>query len=295
MKKWLLIGCSVFLTSCGGSSGGSGNDNFEPKNYDGIDLPVTFSSVETADDFYKKLYQYIYQYNGTVNNTARSNINTEKSAKAVSIRELQLVDSTSYGNCGGYMNMVGTIDDTTSEFDLEIDYSKYCDDDFYADGLVLGNGTLEDMTLIFQNTTYGKGISRFTISGSTTQKELTVIDRTTLTLITVDQQTLNLLMIDQDTNEQIQFENYIQITKKDFPYEKTENGTLYHSEYGRAEVETIESMIKSSYADRPSSGKLKFTGANSFAYITFYSSGYLVEVDTDGDGIINDNLLTSED
>lgn len=288
MKKKLLIAMlSIGLTACGGAATdgadntdstdtGSGdlNNNSGSSSgvYQGLTTKAIIDNVETAEIFVE-LYM-------EAEDIVDSDNFTPSSSQPSNSVPREALNETETGSCGGTLSINGEYDDEQGDFDITSIANDYDDCSMTMDGEYAMEGNWEDFTLTFDNFNMVDNNNDFNMTMDGTSRMVESNDVYTTTL--------NIEFAESISGEAIKYENLVStLDESSYPGEITITGNFYEKSRGYVTISTLEALTVGSY-DGPDGGKLKLSGDNSAAYITFYSSGYDIEVDTDNDGNIDE-------
>jgi hypothetical protein len=227
------------------------------------------------------------------------NIGTQMYIYCLSGKTVNVVDSIQEGSCGGNKILNGTIDALSGEFTGTLQYNDFCDD-VRTDGFTvngnaetagytdLATNTCKDYINTFKDLTYVLGDNSFSFNGRK------AINRK----ISPHGGFLSYVFTDNNTGISYWLKDWIlRHTHGEGYYENVSAfGRFYDPDYGYVELSIEEGILIYAEDDRPSSGKLVLTGAegtqggDTKIRITYLSATeYLVEADTNGDGVYDYN------
>jgi hypothetical protein len=197
------------------------------------------------------------------------------------------------GSCGGSSLGSLTIDDVTSDVYASIVFSKYCEGGVTLSGsmdfsLILDTASTDYglMTMNYNNVRVSDGVENVAMSGSMSF-DLMASDPTV---------TINLLMQDP-AGKVYKMQNFVITMVSDIDttgeyLDVSMEGRLYDPDYGYVDLSTTLPMRVYMTDDWPSSGVYVLTGeGGATVTLTASPSGYLADVDLDGDSTV-DNTLT---
>ena len=204
------------------------------------------------------------------------------------------VDETIEGFCGGTARIVGTIDDQTGFFDGTLTYNEYCEEIFSLDGVAefsghtdLASGNPFHYLYNFSDITLVTDEDSYTVSG---RKGFDFTDPQPEML-------MSFVFLDNNLLESYWLKDLILEFAEILDYFELNSaiGRFYDPEFGYVDL-SIEDTIQINDPDRwPVSGTMILTGVegtqggNTKARLNFLSATeFLVEADTDGDGLYND-------
>lgn len=307
MKKQFImmtvaIAAITLLNGCGGGGGSGTTSNVNPSykgnttqanlttnnakvlTVDAVGEVQNVSSVgvlnkvitETADT-----YPNIQQISNTLKNkvfTIYTKTTTDKNiAKTVAAS----AQTTEYGYNGSY-NAYITGNDTTGIFSGSITFNSYREFSYSPSfsGIATFNGSANTNTgdLINLNMTLSDihildGSESFTLNGT-----LGVTDNNNTSKLFI-----SMVMTDNTTAQTYWLKDFnIDITSNVM----TINGTYYDYTYGYVVISTVNPLYISTYSDSITAGQLLFNGSNGTkARLTYTSSGYILEVDANGNNV----------
>jgi|GEM_PF-5161372 len=224
----------------------------------------------------------------SINNTpqTRTLSSNNPPSSLANIKLARSVDDTVYGNCGGYLEYDGYYDNASDYIDVIANARDYCDDQQYFNGYFYLEGYGEysangsDLTVEFEDFNYDDnyyGVS-YTFNG---QSHLQDHYPTSLT-------TSNMVIQDYSLGRSYMLRNWQeQIDQSSDPETLFLSGELYDNREGYVIVSTLTPLIMGAY-NTPEAGQLRLRGSRSVAWVTFYSNGYLIEVDDNNDGFLDD-------
>ena len=199
------------------------------------------------------------------------------------------VDDTYVGLCGGYLDYVGFYDNQTDYIDVTARASNYCDNQqvyngyFYLEGYGEYSDYGYDLNIGFEAFNYRDdyyGVN-YTLNGQSRFQEAYPLFFTTSNMVIRDRQLRKTYML----------RNWQEVVDEGvYPENQTLSGELYDGSLGYVNISTIDPLVIGAY-DYPESGQLRLRGDRSVAWVTFYGSGYLIEVDANNDGYLDDEGL----
>jgi len=191
------------------------------------------------------------------------------------------------GQCGGSVTYDGTYDDETDYTDVEVAASNFCNDQQTLNGRLSIEGYSEALTINFN---YFNIRDEYLGSNATLNGRTEFIDNYPNYTVKAD-----IVIQDNQLNRLYMLKNWREtVDETTFTAQISVSGDLYESDKGYVTVSTLE-PIETNVDGYPESGKIKMMGDGSTAWVTFYSSSYLVEVDSDNDALIDDNNVYSYD
>lgn len=269
-KTILLTLIASTLSACGGG----GEESTTELVYEGSTAPATLTSTGQAND-YLSSYE---AFSGALDNPTDS-ASSVRSSYSASPKTLYSMDDQQIGECGGTLSYSGSYDDLYSYMDMDYFADDFCSYDVVLDGYFGRTGYDDDFTMtfnLFSMRDTGNGVN-ITLHGDVDYLESLNSTKTTT----------NLILKNNMNDQNFRFENWVEtVYTSSFPEELAVSGKLYHPINGYVAVTTLEAMTTDYYGD-PESGKIRLQGADSTAYITFYASSHLVEMDIDNDGSID--------
>jgi hypothetical protein len=296
------IALSVFISGCGSSNDGSmqytGNKNqatITADNAQSISEDVLVSSIDSKD--------LTPDVSGMTKGTGSlagprpckltsDVINLLKDAYDPSAKSSGTSESsdTVSGSCGGQLTYHRVLNIASGEFEISLDYSRYCDGEFSIDGKMEASGKLELLN--------GTNIVHYTMNVSFSRLAMTDDESVSRTLDGT---------IDMDGTE-TEYHLAVDIVEKDNNTDKTYwmndftidvtftlltltttldiQGRYYDYDNGYVDVNTSRTI---SIFGNPRSGELTIEGShNSSSILICASAYYTVQADTDGDGQYDD-------
>jgi hypothetical protein len=263
------------LSGCGGSSSGSSSGSTVDAEYTGISTPASLSTPAVASS-------YIVSYRGSSSAVGATQATpSNATSSSASTRTVQNIDDVAYGDCGGSLTVSGTVDDQTEYLDIYTVSNDFCNAGLTANGRLDIKGYLTDMNISLNGFTATSTEINTTVYGSVNYSENSPYITTTITAVVKD----NLL------NATYKLDNWTeQLNSGVYPNEQTISGKYYIDDMGYVTVSTLEALTLDYYGVADS-GKIQLNGKSSTAFVTFYSGSYLVEVDNDNDGSIDDSQV----
>lgn len=283
LRSSLIAIFATGLTACGG---GGGDSTSETSNttYSGLTEPASIDSPDTVST-------YVEIYQDTTNAAAgleslsfgTSTPASTSTLASISMKSKAASESAS-GSCGGSATL--TDNSTDSLVNLSIDANNFCEYDYddnrvTIDGFMSMSGTFEPMNMRVVLKEFSMSHPAYDVSTwMDGNMETTQTDQYIETFSTK-------LTVNSTTGD----ETYMVKDWKERYYSSSDEvvltGRMYHPTYGYVTVTTVENVQMDYYANNPISGVLLLQGANSSANVTFSSEGYYVEVDQNGDDIID--------
>ena len=312
--KFLLVVAT--LTACGGGGGGGGGNGIVPVTYNG-NTSAALVDISNAHDLARNSYEHSSSGTASVGafaaslsdphmlgqdsglpravNVIRSvlsmfeqvNVQAMTEANPVAKATVSVSDTLS-GSCGGSAKLTLSADDQTGVFSGRISYSNFCEmevvigGDMTVSGVIdLFWGSIESITLNFAAVrTQVQGAS-VTITGSIA---LSIPGSSAESL-------LNMVMRNDTTGFVYQLENMqVDVTSGAGYVDMTMEGRIYEPIQGYLDVTTVSAFRVYDGNNWPSSGELIGVGAvgglsgNTQVRFRAFTSTYLVEADTTGDG-----------
>jgi len=313
MKKLLLMLCvSVFsaslIVSCGGGGGGGGvpagitytgvttqaliDENnavdIVLETYEGVDttseLNVLGAVSENSSSVKNPLFVDISTYFQSVVYEIETSVGQNSAYMGAVITESDSIN----GSCGGNFSYTLTGDDQTGNFNGGLTFNNFCEEGITANGSIdlsgninLNTNEISYFEMTFTNINMTSGQKSISLNGSmdfNLQSSPIVM-------------TFSFTYKDNNLNKTFKYEN--------FAYEYTEgvgfvdmtfSGRFYYHDYGYVDIVT-ESPLRTNGSDfYPSSGSVIFMGeSGTKARLNVSnSSSFIVEADTDGDGLYDD-------
>lgn len=285
MKKSLLRTSIITLLSgnliaCGGGGGGS-DDTASSIAYTGSTAPASLNSPVIASNYISTYTSY----SSTSSTTTLSSPASSSTASTSTTASIQSISETLNGECGGSMKITGTGDNTTGYIDVDVTSNDYCNYGIIGDGNMSMKGYSDDFTLNLNTLTtkYPSYNINMTLAGDIN------VQYTTSLISTYSN---SLVVKDNTANKSYKLANWLEnLNLGVYPEQLTLSGKMYHQDYGYVTVSTIDNIeIGVTY---PQAGKIEMLGDNSVAWVTFYSSNYLVEIDNNDDGFIDQSTTYS--
>ena len=307
---------TLFLISCGGGGGSTGDGGTPTISYTGIKDEASIGD-DNATDLTTESYT-----NGSLG-SAMSDIaasQTENSEHVYTPRMLKVsnvlkdslfkVDLTSRstgtfagavsqvtdtiaGSCGGSASYTISVNDETGAFSSSFTYNNYCEGGVIISGSVDFSGQFDVATETFLTFEFSFNNLSTTLGGdSVTVKGNMSFNMTGSPIIL----TMTILIKDSSINRVYWVKDYRLAITEGVGYADIDiSGRFYHPEHGYVTLSTEQVLRLYDLDDYPSSGILLITGktgaegGKTKARITFHSSStYQVEADTNGDGLYDD-------
>ncbi|MEA3404877.1 MAG: hypothetical protein U9R28_03945 [Pseudomonadota bacterium] len=250
--------------------------------YTGNTSAAELNSSAVANRFVENYFAVNYSL--TVSDLSGSPVYTRSTqTRSINLRSVQLVDDTFYGECGGYLDYQGIYDDFDDYLDVEVSAINFCEYGERFDGEMLIQGYPDALSIDYLNFNYRDDYygTDYTLYG-----DVLIEERYPLTKVTT-----NLIVDDNLLRQSYRLRNWQEIFDESvYPSERSLSGEITDSVFGSVEVVTLQPII-TDYYGQPEAGQLLILGYRSSAWVTFYSSGYLVEVDRDDDAFIDDSDL----
>ena len=274
---------TVVLTALTGCK--SGNSPGDLYTYNGNTQPATLSSTAIANVYINHYSAANYSLTASDLTGTRSAINLSAQTRTPSIRAARPVNDTYSGTCEGYIDYNGSYDNQIDYIDVLATASNYCEYDEVYNGYLFIEGYGYDLELGFDNFNYRDDYygTSFTLNGS-----LRIEDGYPLSL-----STSNVVIQDNRLNQTTLLRNWREwIDHSQYPETLQLSGELYDDTWGYVLVDTLERLVMGDY-DQYESGTIRLLGDRSTAWVTFFGSGYLIEVDANNDSFIDEDDLFS--
>jgi len=250
--------------------------------YTGNTSAAELNSSAVANRFIENYFAVNYSL--TVSDLSGSPAYTRSTqTRSINLRSVQLVDNTYYGECGGYLDYQGIYDDFDDYLDVEVSAQNFCEYDERFDGEMIIQGYPDALNIGYVNFNYRDDYygTDYTLYG-----DILIEEHYPLTKVTT-----NLVVDDNLRRESYRLRHWQELIDESvYPSERSLSGEITDSLFGSVNVVTLQPII-TDYYGLPESGQLLILGDRSSAWVTFYSSGYLVEVDSNNDSFIDDSDL----
>ncbi|MDG6778791.1 hypothetical protein QCB44_08745 [Thiomicrorhabdus sp. zzn3] len=271
----------TLLASTLSACGSGGDDNTTELIYEGSTAPATLTSTDQANHYLSS-----YQAFSSALDNSTDSASSVRTANATALKTLYDLNDQQVGECGGTLSYSGSYDDLYGYMDMDYFADDFCNYDVVLDGYFGLIGYDDDFTMTF---------NLFSMRDTSNTVNLTVQGEVNyLESLNSTKTTANLILKNNLNDQNLRFENWVEtLYTSSFPEELAVSGKLYHPVYGYVTVTTLEAMT-TDYYGQADSGKIRLQGDNSTAYITFYASSHLVEVDSDNDGIIDDSQVYND-
>ena len=303
---------TLFLISCGGGGGSTGDGGTPTISYTGIKDEASIGD-DNATDLTTESYT-----NGSLG-SAMSDIaasQTENSEHVYTPRMLKVsnvlkdslfkVDLTSRstgtfagavsqvtdtiaGSCGGSASYTISVNDETGAFSSSFTYNNYCEGGVIISGSVDFSGHFDVDAGEFLTFEFSFNNLSTTLGGdSVTIKGDMAFDSTNYPVITL---TMTILIKDNRIDRVYWVKGYLlTLTEEVACVDIDISGTFYHPEHGFVTLSTVQALTLCGSDEYPESGELLITGKNgTTARIIFLSPmTYQVIADTNGNGSYDD-------
>ena len=279
MNRTLLKLSTLSLVIVSLSACNSASDDVN--NYTGTTSPAYLSSAAVANLFVDNYQASTYGLTASDLTGVRITSTRASLTRSATVKVSRPVDDTYYGECGGYIDYRGRYDDDTDYIDVTATANNYCNYDETFNGFFALEGYSYDLRVDFENFDYRDDYYNlsFTLNGQTRFEDNYPIYGTTS----------NMVIDDYQLNQTYMLRNWSELVDARIDPEGVFiSGEIYDSTFGYVEVTTLEPIVPDGEGQ---TGQIVLFGEDSIAWITFYSSGYLVEVDVNDDGFIDDDDL----
>lgn len=230
----------------------------------------------------------------TSQTAAQGLVTTTASGNRTTLVSIQQTLAPMTGNCGGTASGTLTIDDATSNTYATIIFDNYCDTGVTLSGsmnfsLILDTTSPDYglMTMNFTNVHVIGALTSLVISGSIQYDSLVLNPATTINM---------LLQSSVGRVYKIQNLTMTEVTGTDVTGDYTDismNGRLYDPDFGYVDMTTTLQMRVYTTDYWPSSGSYILTGnGNATVTLTASPSGYQLDLDLNGDGIVDGTPVT---
>ncbi len=192
------------------------------------------------------------------------------------------------GDCGGSMNMSGTMDDVSGEFSLNVNFNNMNNCDGVINGQASMSGNLDSTT---GAASFKMTFSRLSFSDATDSMTMNGYIRIEMNSSGAATTTMQMDFRDNKANKVYRVNYTVNTSYDGMNVVMTMTGRFYHPDYGYIDINTPVALTMGPTDDYPSSGQVVVTGgAGSVGptrvRATFQSGdSYLLESDLDGDGV----------